>query len=290
MMRRLVSLAPASVKRPLKRLRQRLREDAHRVRVRARTPRLNREPRARPVIVSLTTTGGRLTRRVDVAIATIFEQRTPPDGVVLWLDERLADRPLPRSLRPLLRAGLEVRYCEDIGPHTKLIPSLRAFPQSLIVTADDDILYPPTWLGDLLASYEAAPGAVHCHRAHGMRTTPDGRLARYQDWDLGAPGVVGPDHRLFQTGVGGVLFPPGVLPDEVFDVEAFRRLCPANDDIWFKAMALLAGTPVKKVAPASPRYTEVTGLQSSALYQTNLVRNDEQLRATFEAYDLYRLL
>lgn len=290
MIRRLARFAPVSVKRPLKRWRQRLREDAHRVRVRLRTPALNRDPRPRPVVVSLTTTEGRLGRRVDIAIATIFGQRTPPDRVVLWLDERLRERPLPRTLRPLQRAGLEVRYCEDIGPHTKLIPSLRAFPDSLVVTADDDILYPPTWLEELLASYEQAPGAIHCHRAHGMRTTPDGKLAPYQDWDLGAPGVVGPAHRLFQTGVGGVLFPPGSLAEEVFDVEAFRRLCPANDDIWFKAMALLAGTPMKKVAPLSPRYTEISGLQASALYQTNLVRNDEQLRATFDAYDLYRRL
>lgn len=290
-LRRSVSaVLPDRVKRLVRRSGPAAREGYHRLLVRAVRSGLASEPRPTPLVVSLTTTPARLFGNADVAVATLLTQRLKPDRVVLWVSDEMAGHELPPRLRPLVAAGLEVRYGTDVGPHTKLLHALRAFPDSLIVTADDDMLYPRDWLSTLYASYRRAPGLIHCHRAHLMRLGSDGRLAPYHDWSLGAPGVVGPSHLLFQTGVGGVLFPPGSLAPEVFDVEAFRRLCPTNDDIWFKAMALLAGTRVRKVASESPRYRPITGSQESLLYETNLSANDPQLRATFDAYDLYPLL
>lgn len=262
----------------------------YRWRVGFRPTPMNRARRDVPLVLSLTTTPGHL-ERADIAIATLLSQSLAPDRAVLWLSDEIADRPLPRAFRPLLAAGLEVRHVPDVGPHTKLVHALSAFPDAAIVTADDDMFYPRDWLAQLDASYRRAPAYIHCHRAHRMRVdaatgVPDGYMA----WDLGAPGVLGPSQLLFPTGVGGVLYPPRSLAPQVADVEAFRRLCPTADDIWFKAMALLAGTAAVKVAPQSPRYRQVRGFAASALYTENLTRNDPQLRATFEAYDLYPLL
>lgn len=264
--------------------------ESYRWRVGFRPTPMNDEPRDVPLVLSLTTTPGHL-RRADVAISTLLTQSLAPDRAILWLGDEVAGRPLPRAFRRLLAAGLEVRYVPDVGPHTKLVHALQAFPGAAIVTADDDMFYPRDWLSQLYASYLHAPQQIHCHRAHLMRIDAStGAPLGYQDWDLGAPGVRGPSHLLFPTGVGGVLYPPGSLAPEVAHVEAFRRLCPTADDIWFKAMALLAGTAAVKVAGESPRYRQVRGFAASALYAANLTQNDPQLRATFEAYDLYPLL
>jgi hypothetical protein len=34
------------------------------------------------------------------------------------------------------------------------------------------------------------------------------------------------------TGVGGVLYPPGILAHTAADRAAFRTLCPNGDDLW----------------------------------------------------------
>lgn len=288
--RSLARALPGAVKSQIKRSGVTLLESTYRLRVRAIRSGVNRRPRPTPLVVSLTTTAGRLFHKADIAIATLLTQRFKPDRIVLWVPEELRDRGLPEGLRPLIANGLEVRYRPDVGPHSKLVHALREFPGSIIVTADDDLFYPSDWLSSLHASYERAPEFIHCHRAHLMRTDAEGGLRGYYEWDLYSPGYIGPSHLLFPTGTAGVLYPPGSLADEVLDVEAFRRLCPTNDDIWFKAMALLKGTAAQKVAPRSREYRLIPGSQESQLMATNLETNDVQLRATFAAYDLYRLL
>lgn len=267
----------------------RLREASFRMRLRVRRRRPPAPRRGTPIIVTLTTTPRRL-QASETAIASVLLQTFVPDRVVLWLTDEVSRDPLPPGIRRLASAGLEVRFGADLGPHTKLMHALKAFPESILVTADDDTLYPTDWLSGLVDSYGRAPANIHCHRAHLIRVGDDGMPLAYQDWDLGAPGEVGPSMRLLPTGVGGVLFPPNALADEVFNLAALRRLCPTNDDIWFKAMALLQGTATRKVAPQSPRYRHVRSLASAALYLENVTRNDEQVRAVFEAYDLMRLL
>ena len=46
-----------------------------------------------------------------------------------------------RNITRLRRHGLDIRTTEDIGPYKKIIPALLAFPEAIIVTADDDIFY-----------------------------------------------------------------------------------------------------------------------------------------------------
>jgi hypothetical protein len=253
---------------------------------------ISRKPESRslPLIVSLTTTPKRLFQKTDIGIATLLSQRCRPDRVILWLSDEVKDKPLPKSFDYLCEAGLEVQYRRDVGPHTKLLYALQEHPDSMIVSADDDMLYPANWLGALYASYQRAPKHIHCHRAHLMRKDSDGKLTPYKQWARHSPGVLGPSHLLFPTGVGGVLYPPRSLAEEVFHVDAFQQLCPFADDVWFKAMALLQGVSCQKVKPYWQTLLAVHGTQQGHLFATNIENNDAQVRATFDAYDLYRLL
>ena len=71
----------------------------------------------------------------------------------------------------------------------------------------------------------------------------DGTLLPYKEWVVPKDDL--PDPRaLMAIGAGGVMYPPGALDSQVQDVRLFLEICPKSDDLWFKAMGLLAGTCV----------------------------------------------
>ena len=249
------------------------------------------------IIVSMTTVPERVPL-LQHSLGALLAQVYRPDRLILWLYEMtlpdgasIGDGYLPDNLLALQAQGLEIRYCRDVGPHTKLLPAWQQFPQATIITVDDDCLYPPEWLGELVASWQALPDAIHCQRAHYITLDDEGRSPRpYPEWEMGAPGRQGPAQRLFATGHGGVLYPPGSLHPELSNESLFRQLCPKADDVWFKAMALLQGTPVRKVAPASRDYPLIPGTEVRMLWSQNESGNDRQIRAVFDHFNLWRLL
>jgi hypothetical protein len=244
-----------------------------------------------PIIVSLTTIPQRL-GKAHIAVESLLRQTLKPDRLILWLPGNLMNETLPFPLQNQTRRGLEIRFVREIGPYMKMIYTLKEHAGSLIVTADDDMIYPRLWLAQLVKAYESEPHCVHCHRAHRMIPGTDGRLLPYTNWGFCAPGDIGPSLLLFPTGVGGVLYPPGVLHPEVFNEAVFRDICPTADDVWFKAMSLLNRVRCRKVSPFYRERPPVRGTQARALWHENVKdgRNDVQIKAVFERYDLYRLL
>ncbi|MFO1486870.1 MAG: glycosyltransferase [Verrucomicrobiota bacterium] len=243
------------------------------------------------LIVSLTTIPARLSL-VHLAIEPLLRQSLSASRIVLWLSDELGPKDLPLALRRQQRRGLEVRFRRDLRSYTKLIHALKEFPEDVIVTADDDTFYPRDWLEQLWNSFQRRPDSVHCHRAHAMLETELGTLRPYLEWTFFSPGELGPSHRLMPTGVGGILYPPGILPAEVFDDGVYLRLCPTADDVWFKAMALLAGVPTMKVSPEFAEYPTIPGTQRKRLCAHNFAdgNNDRQIAAVFGHYDLLPLV
>lgn len=243
------------------------------------------------VVVSVTS----IPERIELFLGELgwlARQTARPRATVIWLGEELFPAELRREIaeRFPLPEGVEIRYRPDLGPQTKLLYALIEFPELPVATVDDDVVYPPFWLEELHASFRAAPGRIHCYRAHRIELAGDGRLAPYGAWGWQSPGMRGPSSLLFPTGTCGVIYPPGVLADEVFDLATMRRLCPTNDDTWFKAMALLRGTPAQKVRDDSLEFPHIPGSERKMLWTVNSGRNDAQLEAVFSHYDLYSRL
>ncbi|MFV0409166.1 MAG: glycosyltransferase family 2 protein [Paracoccus sp. (in: a-proteobacteria)] len=232
-----------------------------------------------PLVVSLTSYGARLDAAALV-LASVMRQTVRADRVILWLDEADMDR-LPEGVR---NSGAEIRVCPHWKSYKKLVPTLLEVPDAYIVTADDDLYYGSDWLEGLVAQ---AGAGVACHRAH--RVTMQGGAPRaYDDWDrnLGAP-EAGP--LIFPTGVGGVLYAPGVFHPDVTDAEKFMQLAPSADDIWFYWMHRLAGSRPAKIGGRF-RVIEWPGSQVQNLRSANLASgaglggNDRALAAMIEAY------
>ena len=208
----------------------------------------------RDITVSLTTFGPRV-REVATAIESIMEQTMLPNRIVLWLSESMKQEHdmLPQSLCLLERRGLEIRYTHDVGSATKLLPALRAFPDDVIITIDDDMMYDFDMIDRLVTAHRRFPQAVCAGRIDRIIPADDGtglRLIYDKADDLYL--TPSPIMQPMALGVGGVLYPPHSLHTDAFDTELMQRLAPKADDLWFKAMELLAGTPVYPVNESNP--------------------------------------
>ena len=244
------------------------------------------------VVVSLTSYPGRI-YDIHYAVHSLLRQSFRPERVVLWLGEDSfpgREDDLPGALLDFRRRGLEIRFCEDLGPFTKLVPALSAFQGKTIVTADDDIVYPGNWLEALVRARGADPNAIWCRRVRRLELSPNGDVARYCRWKVNLDGAE-PSFANFLTGVGGVLYPPDSLDPAAADKVSFQRLTPKNDDIWFWAMAVRKGTRIGAVSGGLPpyltyvnRWRELGLSDDVTLMESNLSgANDVQFRSVLEA-------
>lgn len=215
-----------------------------------RTCGIEKNPAAyeRELIVSLTTFPARI-HMVHYAIRSLLRQSLKPNRVVLWLGEDKfpgKEEALPKDLLDLRAFGLEIRWCRDAGPVTKLVYSLQTWPEAVIVTADDDSHYPRHWLRTLYHSYLGNPKCIHTGVVHQIRFDASGYPESFGNWSQWHPSKV-PLFRNTHTGFSGSVYPPHCLHPDVADVEKFAKLSPTADDFWFWAMAVRAGTKINLV-------------------------------------------
>ncbi|MCQ2370489.1 MAG: glycosyltransferase [Akkermansia sp.] len=239
----------------------------------------------RRVLVTLTTYPAR-TGTVAQTVHTLLNQTLCPDAVLLWLAEeqypgREAD--LPEELLALRAHGLEIKWTRDMRSFKKLIPALREYPEDILVTADDDLLYPQDWLEPLVKAHCKGPDVVCSRRCHGIRLA-GGAFAPYGSWQFEI-GKTKARYSNFCTTGGGVLFPPHCLHPDVDREDLFTKLCPRQDDIWFWTMAVLNGWKIMLPCNAY-KLVNVEGSQEDALWEQNLLggENDAALARMAEHY------
>lgn len=255
-----------------------------------RTPRMSRKVEDSDVIVSLTTYPDRI-NIVWKTLETLFRQSVRPAKIVLVLSsDEFPDQVLPRVLEKYAAEGLQIVFVNgNTRSYKKLLPALDLYPDRSIVTADDDILYPHRWLEQLVEAHRQRPTHIIGHRGTAILEQGKG-VAPYLEWpqaDLRTPA-----NRVFLTGSGGILYPPKSLPDMVSDTETALRLCPTADDIWFKAMSLLVGTPLSKVSDWQGDFVTVREAQRSSLRELNVAqgRNDKQFENVMNHFSLWKYL
>lgn len=259
---------------------------------------VNKRNRKRKLIVSLTS----IPSRIDttwIAIESILRQQYKPDKIILWLGkEQFRGVKLPQRLVGQQERGLEIRFCEDIGPYTKVIYALEEFPNDFIVTVDDDIIYAESMVKVLIEACAQNNGKCICaHRTHLVKLKKDGTPVRYNNWiwypqrqQSGNNKGTIPGKTNFLTGVGGVLYPPYSLYKDVLRKELFLKLSPKADDIWLYIMALLNGTDIVN---AKGIYGNILSIDCEdtkkvALMKQNVGRgrNDEYLKNVLKYYNL----
>ena len=240
------------------------------------------------IIISLTSYPARI-GTVNQTIESLLNQTMKADKVILWLAPEQfpnKEKELPEQLLALCDKGLTIDWYHDIKSYKKLIPTLKKYPEAIIVTADDDAIYDIDWLIKLHEAYLKKPNEIHCHRAHRLKTKRK-EILSYKKWEwfnILKPGQDGFD--IFFTGLGGVLYPPNSLDIRVLNEEKFSMLCPSGDDIWFWGHALLKGTKINLISGAIKFPKLIPGTQETALWHQNIEynKNDTQMKSLVSEY------
>lgn len=217
-------------------------------------------------------------------LSSLLRQDVKPDAVFLWISH--SDRELlPKEVLALAeQQRIQLRYCEDLKSYKKIIPMLQEFPEAFIVTADDDHFYEVGWLGKLVDGFRGDYKVVVCHRAHVISLGGDGLPNHYLNWHwaVRCPQI---SHLVFPTGVGGVMYPPGVFHSDVLRSEIFMNLCPHADDLWLYWMVRLKKGMARKIGWGYKGF-DWPSSQDSALFHKNVASdgNDRQIRNLISRY------
>ena len=225
------------------------------------------------IIVSLTSFPAVIPFAIQ-SIQSILNGSVLPDKIVLYLTaSQFPNDVISAELQELedKNSIFEVRfYEENIRSYTKLVPALKDFPNDIIVTIDDDILYDKSMLKGLLQLHEKYPHAIIGHRVRHLKPgLPYRKWKRYKEHRYILKSLR-PIFGNVQTGVGGVLYPPNSLKAEMLDSKIFMEMAPSVDDIWFWAAAVANGT---KIAPVPFGCFKLNDLQKPVelcLLNTNL--------------------
>lgn len=225
------------------------------------------------VIVSLTTIPSRITSSLFV-VRLMMNQTVRPNEIHLYLGkDKFQKENLPDEIKNQTKIGLKIKFVEDIGPHTKYFYAIHENPEAIVITVDDDILYPLNLIETLLECYYKYPRAVSCIRAHEIKFDCNYELLPYNSWVNKVSGRTAPSHKLLATGVGGVLYPANILPEETFDIDAINRDCLKADDIWLKFMEWRKRVPVVKAQKKRGKLLIINNTQEITLLRDNVSNN-----------------
>ena len=182
---------------------------------------------------------------------SLMAQSVAPDRVDLWIAG--SDRAsLPDDVTGLQAHGLSIHSCDDLRSYKKIIPTLVLGDAGFLVIADDDVFYPRLWLECLVRSRRLDRNEVVCGRAHRIRLDQDGNPLPYRCWESEIPEGAG-SPLVFPTGIGGVLYEPGMFHPDVTRADLFQTLCPDLDDLWLYWMAMMKGATFRKIGAGSAR-------------------------------------
>lgn len=231
-----------------------------------------RQRRAADLIVSMTSFPARMPF-ITECIESILRQTLAPSRIILWLSRdqfQGMEGELPDSLLSLVSDRFEIAWVDgDLGPHKKHFYAAQKYPDSAVVTVDDDAIYEEHLLEYLYDAHLEQPKAVICQRANLILFRPDGQIRAYDSWVYDCQYLRGTlTYQLLPTGVGGVLYPPHSLPPAAFDEDAIKATCLFADDLWLKVMTASNGYPVWMPRESS-RFTPVQDAQEVGLWRSN---------------------
>ena len=185
----------------------------------------------RRVVATCTTIPSRCENVVEMA-KSVLHGAVGADAFVLnlfagdWVDD------IPDFIRKYERAENRFSvFVSDVNywSATKLVPSLKRFPEDILVTVDDDKLYQDTVVSQLLSKHIEHPDCVVSMKSEKMRDV----FGRIEISTLGVDSME-PDLYMIPCTGGGALFPPHVFDNtHVSDAAMFQQWQKPQDDRWW---------------------------------------------------------
>ena len=221
------------------------------------------------IIVSLTSYPKRFPM-IEMCLKSLCLQSVKPNRIILWLGNDTSKKEVYSLRERYSKYGIEVRWDDEknLRSHKKYFYAMQEFPDDIIITADDDLIYPNDWIQSLLESYKQNPQCISARRVHQITWRQDGSPESYLKWE-GEVRVDKPAHNLMATTGAGALFPPRCFGKECFNINLFMRDAQTADDIWLKAMAIVNDRKVVWAKNKMPMPTTIDLHQENKLEKVN---------------------
>lgn len=238
-----------------------------------------------PIIVSLASIPSRLSI-VHLTILSILNQSVTPEKIILWLHEDLKSQ-IPLKLSKLVGPIFSIKFSTYKSSHRKLVETLKLFPDTIVVTCDDDMMYRESWLSKLYESHKKSPKKIIANQTRCISYSSTKELLPYRNWSSGATSCPN-KNAILPIGASGTLYPINSLDKQVYDMKLFLELAPKADDLWFKAMALLKGTQSIQAENSVKEPIPIWGSQKISLKKTNIAedKNRTQWLALTKHFEL----
>lgn len=249
--------------------------------------------KSKKVIISLTSWKDRFVFLPEV-LDSLLKQKFKADKIILWLakeDEKF----ITQDILSYKKSGIEIRRTENILSFKKLIPALKEFPNDILITVDDDMVYPSDTIMNLYHSYLQKPDSIHANRCRKIKLNNKGHFSPYNESKIIKTSKELTGYDLIFNGVGGVLYPGlNCFSEEVLNNDSFMSLTPNQDDLWFWFMAINKGTKIIKIKNSLHKtslYT-IKGTEFSSLWSninndsSESSANDQALKKLIEKYGI----
>lgn len=232
------------------------------------------------IIISLTSFPARL-NTIWQCIESLKRQSVVPEKIILYLSkDQISYNDIPSSLTKEQDDLFEICMVDgDMRSHKKYYYAMKEYPDKIIVTADDDVIYPPFMLSNLLEAHIKYPTDVIANYTHVIRLN-NCTVAPYTEWyDIPATqNIIDTTINQIQVGYGGVLYPPNSLYKDVLNIELARELSFLADDLWLYAQTIMGGHRVVKSRLNKKTIIPITIENDSTLTTENVYQNKNDVQ------------
>lgn len=192
------------------------------------------------IIVSMTSFPGRISL-VPVAFKHFISTQTvKANYYVLWLSraefngEKTSQE---LGLAEIESLGVEIHWCDEDSKIHIRHNSIKLWPEAYNIMIDEDIIYPSTYIEELLFSARKYPNCIISYFAEIEMCC--GYRKKYH-----LPKLPWPSSKNKFNG-GLVCFPPNTYPMVCFKYENIRdRICPFHDETWVNLFAEFLGIKI----------------------------------------------
>jgi hypothetical protein len=225
-------------------------------------------------IVSLTTYPPRM-RNLWLTLESIRRQTYPPKKIVLCLYEgEFEARDLQDDVSTRVDEIIWIK--ENTKSYKKLQPAMEKYPNDIIITIDDDVIYKKNIMELLLKEHKRNNKCIIGTRGRRM-TFVNGKMGKYNSFKITKTEQEG--NNLILTGIGAVLYPCADIKDKsiYLNYELASELAPNADDLWFWYSSIKTEMGIYSLGILS--YTPIQIFNSmSGLADNNVLRNGNDIQ------------
>jgi hypothetical protein len=177
--------------------------------------------------------------QVPAVFESLFKQKSFPKKYLLVLtEEEWPNKELPRPIQKLENLGVKIFWVKGNSFAVKNIsPVVEAYPNDDILILDDDIIYGPKVVSDLVESDFAQKGYIVGHIAKAIHKR-NGSISMWFRNDKPANKTT-PSESVFFIGYSGIYYPKNTLDKRVSNFEAIKKIVPGRGkDIWLYCAAI----------------------------------------------------